>query len=253
VIAGQDTGVDVTPFATGDITANGIETINVVSSTEDDDGATITLSADDATTVSLSGASDLVLTTDAASVAVDTVDASAMTGNLTYAASNASMTVIGGSGDDNFLGGDLTSLTGGDGADTFTMNVSTVSNSYSTIEDLSSGDVIVLAVNPAILGAGTTFASDAITLAGTATFNDYADAAANSVAGTVDGASSWFQFDGNTYIVSNVDALVDSVTGVPETGVEGFEDGVDAEIAIAGLIDLSTASYNSEFTTLEIA
>ena len=70
-----------------------------------------------------------------------------------------------------------------------------------------------------------------VTLASTASFQDYANAA-------VDGTSAakelaWFQYGGDTYVV------VDNATGGAT-----FVNGTDFIIKLTGLIDLSQASFN---------
>jgi len=86
------------------------------------------------------------------------------------------------------------------------------------------------------------FQESEVTLAGTAVFQDLANAAINGL-GTVND-SAWFQFDGNTYIVEQQNA-----TGA----ADDFENGTDNIIEIVGEYDLSTASYNATDGFLEIA
>ena len=259
VAAGQDglnANAPAAALAVGTVTANGIETVNLQSTTADADGAldsTMTLIATAATTVTVSGENGLDLTLDATSALVDTVDAGTMTGGLTVtglaattsitggsgndviqsAAANA--TLIGGAGDDTIIlnaTGTVSDLTGGAGNDTFTINVAVDSTLYSTITDLSSGDILDMG------GAPGTFGADAITLAGNATFAEYLDAAAEATA-----QLTHFQFGGNTYVVN------DAVLDAPGTGyIAG-----DAVIEISGLVDLSTASFNTGTGDLFIA
>ncbi|OZA03219.1 MAG: hypothetical protein B7X89_06335, partial [Sulfuricurvum sp. 17-40-25] len=151
----------------------------------------------------------------------------------TLTATGTSQTLIGGAGNDVLKGGDLSTLTGGAGADIFKMNVSTNVNSYATITDFLAGDVIDLDA----ADAGTVvFTAAAITLASTAVFQDYANAAARAL--TTDGNNaSWFQYTNagvtSTYIVQSGD-----------TTTNDFQNGVDSIIKITGAVDLSTASYN---------
>ena len=264
IASGSDSGDDADPaeaLEVGEVTAVGIETVNLQSTTADDDGAadsTMTLIATAATTVTVSGENGLDLTLDATSALVDTVDASTMTGNLTViglaattsitggsgndvissAAANA--TLIGGAGDDTISlseTGTLSVLTGGAGNDTFTIAVPVDSALYSTITDLSSGDILDMGNH----ADPVTFGAAAITLAGNATFADYLDAAADAAA-----QITHFQFGGNTYVVN--DARED------DAGT-GYVDGVagDAVIEISGLVDLSTASFNTTTGDLFIA
>merc|ERR1711964_575896 len=182
---------------------------------------------------------------------VTTIDAGALTGALTVTATgDAAMTVNGGSGADNLTaagngdvlnggagndtltGANLSQLTGGEGADTFVMNTPSNVNSYSTILDLEAGDVIDLSN---VTSTGQSFVSSAVTLADTAVFQDFANAAINQLAAD-DEDFAWFQFGGNTFIVGNDDQT-------DGTNVN-FENGVDSIIQIAGEVDLSLASYN---------
>lgn len=154
-------------------------------------------------------------------------------------ASGSGDTLIGGAGNDTLTGADLTTLTGGAGNDIFVMNKPANVNSYSSITDLTAGDVIDLDV----ANAGTVvFTKSAVVLAGTAVFQDYANAAVNAL-GTDANDAAWFQFAGNTYIVQSGNA----------TAANDFLNGSDSIIQIVGRVDLSTASYNQTNGTLEIA
>jgi S-layer protein len=121
------------------------------------------------------------------------------------------------------------------------MNTPTNVNSYSTIMDPEAGDVIDLSN---VTSTGQSFVSSEVTLAETAVFQDYANEAVNQLAAD-DENFAWFQFDGNTYIVGN-----DDQTDATDAN---FENGVDSIIQIMGTVDLSTASYNQTYGTLEIA
>jgi RTX calcium-binding nonapeptide repeat (4 copies) len=260
--------------AYGELTANKVETINItVDDTDNDtagDSESLTLAADTVTKITVAGAGDSVVVSDVSqpditklnltvtgATALTTVDASAMAGTFTYTANNGTTTVtggsgkdvltasgnsdvlIGGAGNDTLTGANLTTLTGGAGNDIFKMNVPTSVNSYSLITDIAAGDVIDFdAAN-----AGTVvFSQSAVTLAGTAVFQDYANAAVNAL-GTDGNNAAWFQFGGNTYVVQSGNT----------TAGNDFVNGQDAIIQIVGLVDLSTASYNQSIGTLEIA
>lgn len=149
-------------------------------------------------------------------------------------------TLIGGAGNDTLTGGDLATLTGGEGNDTFVINTPTNVNSYSTITDLLSGDVIDL---DTANGGTVEFTSAAVTLADTAVFQDYANAAVNALGNDTNDAA-WFQFGGNTFIIKS---------GEDHSSTADFQNGSDAIIQITGQVDLSTASYNMTNGTLEIA
>jgi len=234
--------------AYGELTANKVETINITVAGAGDTVVVNGVSQPDITKLNL---------TVTGATALTTVDASAMKGTFTYTANNGTTTVtggagndvltasgnsdvlIGGAGNDTLTGANLTTLTGGAGNDIFKMNVATNVNSYSSITDIAAGDVIDLdAAN-----AGTVvFSQSAVTLAGTAVFQDYANAAVNAL-GADGNNAAWFQFGGNTYIVQSGNT----------TAGNDFVNGEDAIIQIVGLVDLSTASYNQSIGTLEIA
>lgn len=241
----------------GTLTAANVESIAITADNNNgtaSDAMTMTLVATSATSITVTGADDLNLT-NVGNTALTSIDASAMTGNLTVVDAGSTLTITGGAGNDNLTavgsgdtlvggagndtltGANLTTLTGGAGNDTFVVNIPTNVNSYSTIADISSGDIIQLT-------AGETFVSAVITLADTAVFQDYANAAVNQLA-TNDEDAAWFQYSGNTYVVIN-DNQADAIDA-------DFESGADAIIKITGTVDLSTASYNQTDGTLEIA
>lgn len=258
------TKVDAANLNFGTVTVAGVETINITATdispvtagAASISDATLGLFDSAAKTVNITGESNLSLDLSNA-LGVTTVDAHAFTGKLTLTATGtAAMTVtggsaadtltasgtgdvlIGGGGADTLTGANLSTLTGGAGADIFMMNKPTNVNSYSTITDLSSGDKIDLdAAN-----AGTVaFTKSAVVLAGTAVFQDYANAAVNAL-GTDGNDAAWFQYGGDTYIVQSGDAVANN----------DFQNGVDSIIKITGLVDLSTASYNQSIGVLEI-
>lgn len=243
----------------GTVTVAGVESVAITSDDTDTTAHvnTLTLTAAAAKTVTVSGDAGLNLTL-AGDAALTSVDASALTGALTINANSAlALTVTGGSGadsltatgsgdtlnggagNDTLTGADLTTLSGGAGNDIFMMNLPSNVNSYSTITDASSGDVIDLdAAN-----AGTVvFSQSAVVLAGTAVFQDYANAAVNALGADANNAA-WFQYGGNTYIVQSGNA----------TAGNDFVNGQDSIIKLTGLVDLSVASYNQTNGTLEIA
>lgn len=255
-------------IAAGTVTANDVEALNIEA--EDvflDDGTgadtndanhTLTAAGDSYTSVTVTG-DDLTLDTDSA--VLTSVDASVMTGGITYTADgdSAGTTVQGGQGsdaltgagsndilkggaaNDTLTGTSLTELWGEDGADTFMMNTPTNVNSYSTIMDAESGDVIDLSP---VVSTGLSFVSSEIELADTAVFQDYANATVNQLA-TDDQDFAWFQYNGNTFIIGNDDQT--------EATDVNFENGTDSIIKLAGVHDLSTASYNMTDGTLELA
>ena len=188
--------------------------------------------------------------------ALTTVDASAMKGTFTYTANDGttlvtggagndtlvasgnSDTLVGGAGNDTLTGDNLSILTGGAGRDTFMMNRPANVNSFSSITDFSAGDVIDLDAGNV---GSVVFTQSAVILAGTAVFQDFANAAINALV-TDSNNAAWFQFGGNTFIVQSGDA----------TANNNFNNGTDSIIQIVGLVDLSRASYNQTNGTLEM-
>jgi S-layer protein len=129
------------------------------------------------------------------------------------------------------VGGGLNTLTLGTGADVVTLTaVGANVNTYTTIADAHAG------IQIAFVNLGTeTFTTAKVTLAGTAVFQDYANAVIQAGGNaSVNGSFGWFQFSGDTYLVeSRHDA-----SGVNTS----FVNGTDAIIKLSGLIDLSTAT-----------
>jgi len=73
-----------------------------------------------------------------------------------------------------------------------------------------------------------------VTLIGEATFDSYVSEAAKQadlVSGGTHGVA-WFQFNGNTFIVQDVD------------GSAAFEANTDIIVKLTGLVDLSASSFN---------
>lgn len=194
------------------------------------------------------GAGDDVLNASAAQTAGKLVTIYGNDGNdaLTGSATLAS-TLYGGAGDDTLtggagadtldggdgadrivLGGGLDVVTGGAGNDTFVVAATgTTASAYGRITDAAAGDKIEFGAN---LGTET-FASTKITLASTATFTDYLNAAAaNTGPGgfLTNGAISWFQFNGNTYVVE--DRSTDAT----------FLSGTDILIQLDGLVSFTS-------------
>jgi hypothetical protein len=247
-------------IAAGSVTANKIETINLSSM---DTTAThaagtntniLTLSADSVTKIVVTGNANLTLNGANATVAL--VDASGMTGGLTYTAAGTTAetikggasanvlsaavgattadVLIGGAGADTLIANaGLDTLTGGAGADTFVIAVASSNlNTYATITDASVGDFIKFG------GAtSTSFTASQLSLASTAVFQDYANAAIHNTAA---GAISWFQYGGNTYVIEN------------ESNGTSFVNGTDFIVKLSGAVDLSHTSLNTTSHTLLI-
>ncbi|HZH28348.1 MAG TPA: calcium-binding protein, partial [Azospirillaceae bacterium] len=132
-------------------------------------------------------------------------------------------TLTGGNGDDVLTGGTgVDQLTGGAGADIFVVEAPPSGTQYDTVTDAAAGDQVEL------VDRGTeTF--NATMLTGFATFQNYLDAAAAGD-GSVNGAISWFQFGGDTYVVQDL------------SNTAGFVDGTDIVVRLAGAVDLGTAT-----------
>lgn len=153
----------------------------------------------------------------------------ATTGNNTY---------TGGTGVDTVtVGGGSNSITLGTGADVVSITAAGANvNTYSTIADAHAGVTI------AFTNLGTeTFNATKVSLAATAVFQDYANAvvAAGGNA-SVNGASGWFQFGGDTYYVqSRHDGSGNNAS---------FVNGTDMVIKLTGLIDLSNSTIGGTNT-----
>jgi S-layer protein len=192
------------------------------------------------------GAGDDVLNASAAATAGKTVTisgndgADTITGSTTLAntlsggagadilvGGSAADTLDGGAGADTItLGGGLDVVTGGASADTFVVAAAgTTSAVYGRVTDAAAGDKISFGADQ-----GTeTFASTKISLAGTASFTDYLNAA-GALDGSSNGKISWFQFGGNTYLVESRDA----------DGV--FTNATDILLQLDGLVNFTTAA-----------
>ncbi len=258
-------------LAAGTLTAANVETVNI--STVDTEVVvapavqtknvdTLTLTADKATAVNVTGAADLTLTL-TGSTKVTSIDGSTMTGGLTVtslnstaattikggagndvltaaATGNTADVLIGGAGNDTLVANaGMSTLTGGTGNDLFVIGTASANvNSYATITDFAAGDLLQIS-------GATSFASAKVVLGDTAVFQDYANAAMNSLVQAVPGtdvASGWFQFGGNTYVVA--DAGAESTT---------FVNGEDFIVKMTGLVDLSNASFNNTSDTIALA
>lgn len=256
----------------GTLTVAEVETVNLKATDTDTTNGinsdSLTLTANKATSVNITGNAHLTLTL-TGSTKVTSIDASSgYTGNLTVTSLNATSatTIKGGSGNDvltaatgttadKLFGGagddvltanaGLTEMTGGAGRDTFVINTASLNvNSYATILDFTKDDLIKLDVTGGVVG----FAASKVTLAPTAVFQDYANAAMNALDTTTAGGSlaAWFQYGGDTYIVVDVDnggLTSDSTT---------FVNGEDFIVKIAGLVDLSQASFNDTHGTIAL-
>ncbi len=166
----------------------------------------------------------------------------ATTGNNTYTGGSGVDTVVvttggntisvGGGNDSVSIGAStqLNTVNVGTGTDTVILTgTQAAAGYYTTITGMGAGDVINL--DGVSLGATTAGALGAkITLGGAASFANYLDAAAATATGATNAVLKWFQFDGNTFLVS------DNSNNVT------FADGVDTVVSLVGLVDLSTST-----------
>lgn len=239
-----------------DLDISGIETLNLTATdsvTTTIESATINVLDTSLKSVAITGNAAVVFS--ANSTVLTLVDGSAMTAGGLTATTNGTVaqTIKGGAGVDNLTasfaqdvleggagadtltvadGANLVSLNGGAGKDTYVIGLATNSSGYASIAGTAaelSGDVIQF-------GAGIAdFAAAKIVLAGTAVFQDYANEATKSA--LADNNVSWFQFQGDTYVVQN------------NSMSTSFDNGVDAIVKIVGLVNFT---YNVA-GTLEIA
>ena len=233
----------------GAIDITGIETVtlNAVATHETGTDNDVTVGFDndgDLTTLTINasaeddGTVDKVII-DTALTSVDTVDASgAGETDITVSfAGNTGVVYTGSAGVDTVTMGALGSFTGGDDNDVFVVTTVANGNMYSTIEDLTAGDKIDFMDN----GANDNdmlFNADMIELADTAAFADYLAAASSVSAGENDLELSWFQFQGNTFLVVDNDAT------------DAFVNGTDQIVKITGLVDLSDSTITTDGTNV---
>ena len=226
------------------ITVDGVENVNVNTSVTSttagvtDAKAVYTLSITNTdtalTNLVLKGSQAVSFTSDAAFTKLATVDASGLTAGATIDVSNAAstsaaVTVTGSAKADVITVANNALVTGGAGNDTFKIAATTSGQTYSTITDASTGDVLSFGVG----AAGFTAAK--LNLASTAVFQDYLDSA---TAGNATKGVSWFQFSGNTYVVEDNNAATT------------FQNGADTVVKLAGLVDLSHATFAAGNITL---
>ena len=122
----------------------------------------------------------------------------------------------------------VNTITLGAGADLVTLKgVALNGNSYSYINDAAVGDTIAFAdvsTTAAALATASTFTAAKVTLASTAAFADYLNAAASTMGAGTAANFAWFQYGGNTYIVDDT-----TITGA-------FVNGADTIVQLTGLV-----------------
>jgi S-layer protein len=188
--------------------------------------ATITGSATGTNTINLSAAT--VADTYIGGTGIDNVTiANSLANTITTGAGNdivsvgvASAASIGAQG--------VNTITLGADADVVTLKgVALNGNSYSYINDAAVGDTIAFAdvsTTAAALATDSTFTTAKVTLASTAAFADYLNAAASTMGAGTAANFAWFQYGGNTYIVDDT-----TTTGA-------FVNGADTIVQLTGLV-----------------
>ncbi|GJE43270.1 DUF4214 domain-containing protein [Methylobacterium soli] len=183
--------------------------------------------------------------------ALATVDASATTKgvDLSGLTLKAAATEIGGAGADTFKGvAGLAVETGNAGADTFKFALNANGNQYTTVTDFTktagavTGDTLdltTLAVTKTLANA-TLDASSKVTLASTAAFADYLNAATAGDGATTNAQFKYFNYAGDTYLV--VDNNIDST--FQNNGTTG-----DQVVKLTGVVDLTGAKIASGLLT----
>jgi len=261
-----------------EVTAAGVETVNLVmvDSNATDHVNVVDLEMAAATTINVSGDTGLTITNtggsvdiadvttmDASGVVLSAVTATGITYAAVYNVVGGATTLTGSNGVDSLTGAANTddAISGGAGVDTlvytggsdvFTsgagndvidVNAVGAAAGALTIADIADGDTIDLvgAATGTIANvtAGNWDAADITgTLGSSATLANYLDAAADGD-GSANSVLEWFQFGGNTYIVTSLD-----------DGSTGFTAGTDAAILITGTHDISDSSVTSEIITI---
>lgn len=243
----------------GTVHAEGVETVNF-QLTDTNAGAgqfQIVLDDEAATTVTVSGNAGLELTLLGGNDDnIVTLNASAVTrGGVEFdsANDNAAVTLTGGAGADILFGGDFIGtkegtadkisggagddvlgnsagfdlLTGGAGNDIFVVGANANGNVYARITDFTVGDD---AIDFETITGGVAlngFNSAQVSLGANAQFADFLNAAGTAGVGEV----SWFQFNGNTYVVVDNGGAANTF----ENALNG-----DQVIEVQGLVDLSS-------------
>jgi S-layer protein len=247
----------------GTLTASGIEKVTLAVSDSNGDAAgtytdSLTLVDTAAKTITITGDTNLNLTV-TGNIALTSIDASASTGGLTVTTAGTvaevvkggagvnALTAVTGTTGDTLVGGasadtltanaGLDTLTGGAGADTFVVATAGANvNTYTTITDIAKGDILQLA-NFGL----ETFGSTKVTLAGTAVFQDYANAVVQAGGDAHTNAYiGWFQFGGDTYVVESMHNGVSTPS---------FSNNTDLVVKLTGLIDLAATASPAAFTS----
>lgn len=227
----------------------GVETLNInatgsvagtvsamsIGSLVDADLVTLNISGNDTLTVSGTAAMTKLATIDAsANTAGVVLDTFAVAQSVTITGTAADDTITlgkgdvldAGAGDDTITLANLAQVTGGAGEDTFVLTQSANQVSYASIQDFSTADDVIQVFHTAT--GNETFNKTKITLASNAVFSDFVEVASSGTA--TNGIVSWFQFNGNTYLVQDNSAATN------------FVNGEDTIVEIVGLVDFSQAT-----------
>ncbi len=237
------TAASPTPIDAKIVSIEGIETVTVNSSAaagvvtnaialKDASAKTLTITGSQALNVTF----DTAFGTGAATTGVSSIDGSAASGKLNINLANvgvitAGVAVKGGSADDTIttIATATQTLTGGAGKDNFVVTASVGAAPIVTITDLAVGDKITFA------NLGTeTFATAKKDVSAATTLATALGIANGAVDGTTNGAITWFQYGGNTYIVE----LMTDKSAAAGTNASA----TDLVVKLSGLYDLSTAT-----------
>ena len=183
--------------------------------------STIVGSATNANTMDLSALNKAgTFVTYTGGAAVDTI-------NLNNGLNN--VVSLGGGADILTIGSGMNTITLGAGSDTVNVIVApTNGNAYSTITDIATGDTISFSA----IGNGTisTTVPAKISLAATAAFADYINAATASATANTNSVLNYFAYAGDTYVV------------LDNSSATTFSNGVDEIVKLVGAATISTIS-----------
>ncbi|AHK80726.1 hypothetical protein M911_11635 [Ectothiorhodospira haloalkaliphila] len=233
----QDLNVEVEN--TSDRATHSVSTLTITG--QDADGndtlENLTITGDEAVLFDGSGI-DSLKSVDVSGISVrSSIDAGNYAANIEV---GDGVTVTGSSGDDMITAG-FSTVTGGEGKDTFVVaDGSTDLGKFTTITDFSDGDVIDFGTN--VTGVFEITEDDLGLAPGVdVKFEDFVNAAV-SVSGA-DGDVSYFEFGGDTYLVQNsdgsnndflaADIIVKLVGVVDLSDLEATDPGVESTVAFA--------------------
>ena len=129
----------------------------------------------------------------------------------------------------------------GAGTDTVILDAIQTASRYSTsITGMAAGDIVDLSdvIGTSAAVSTQTVMGAKITLGGASAFTTYLNAASAGDGNTANTIISWFQYNGNTYIVQDTSAAAT------------FQDGADTVVELVGLTTLTTSTIASGVITL---